>query len=419
MTEAVVGAAVPGAAGALSNIRVLDLSRVLAGPWCSQNLADLGADVIKVERPGRGDDTRSWGPPWIRDAEGESTPDATYYGSANRGKRSIAVDISTPEGQEVVRTLAEVSDVVIENYKVGDLKRYGLDYDSLKVLNPRLVYCSITGYGQQGPSSHKPGYDFVFQAIGGLMSITGERDDRPGGGPQKAGIALGDIVTGLYSTIAVLAALNHRSVSGVGQYIDMALLDCVVAIGSNQVTGYFSSGKAPVRYGNAHQSLVPYQVFKADDGDLVVAVGNDSQWRNLCDGLERLDLDCDEWSTMTRRVVGRERLVPLLEDAFRVGTVAHWVERLEARGVPIGAINNYEQTFHDPQVVHRGLQLELATADGGSFTTTASPLRLSATPPVYRCAPPTLGDSTDDILAELTSMTPEAIGRLKQKGVLA
>jgi len=262
----------PGGPGALSHLRVLDLSRVLAGPWCSQNLADMGADVIKVERPGAGDDTRGWGPPWVEGAQAGAGADSTYYAAANRGKKSITVDISRPEGQEMIRKLVAVSDVVIENYKVGDLKRYGLDYASLSGLNPRLVYCSITGYGQEGPSAQKPGYDFVFQAMGGLMSITGERDDLPGGGPQKAGIAIADVMTGMYSTIAILSALEHRSVSGRGQYIDMALIDCIVALGGNQVTGYFASGKVPGRFGNAHASLVPYQVFVVADGEMVVAV---------------------------------------------------------------------------------------------------------------------------------------------------
>ena len=276
--------------GALSHIRVMDLSRVLAGPWCTQNLADLGAEVIKIERPDVGDDTRRWGPPWLQQRDGSNGTDSTYYAAANRGKKSLTLNLATPEGQALARELANSCDVLIENYKVGDLRRYGLDYDTLREVNPRLVYCSITGYGQDGPSAHKPGYDFVFQALGGLMSITGERDDRPGGGPQKVGIAAADVLTGRYATIAILAALNHRTISGQGQYIDMALLDCIVAVGGNQAVGYLATGKVPQRYGNEHASLVPYQVFPTADEDIVVAVGNDAQWQRFCAAIARPDL---------------------------------------------------------------------------------------------------------------------------------
>lgn len=388
--------------GALSHIRVLDLSRVLAGPWCTQNLADLGAEVIKVERPDVGDDTRAWGPPWIIGADGENTGDSTYFAAANRGKKSMSVDISSSQGQQIVKDLARLSDVVVENYKIGDLKRYGLDYESLKVINPRLVYCSITGYGQTGPSAHKPGYDFVFQAQGGLMSITGERDDLPGGGPQKVGIAIADVMTGMYSTIAILAALNQRDVSGVGQHIDMALLDCIVALGGNQVTGYLTSGKVPKRYGNAHASLVPYQVFEVADGEIVVAVGNDTQWIRYCEGIDRPDLIADErWVKVTGRITGRDILIPELAKTMLTRTKDEWIERLEARGVPCGGINNYEQVFEDPQVKHRGLRVDVPRVDGGVVPTIASPLRLMGTPVAYDKAPPTLGDSTEEILRTL------------------
>ena len=402
----------PGGPGALSHLRVLDLSRVLAGPWCSQNLADMGADVIKVERPGAGDDTRGWGPPWVEGAQAGAGADSTYYAAANRGKKSITMDISRPEGQEMIRKLAAVSDVVIENYKVGDLKRYGLDYAALSALNPRLVYCSITGYGQEGPSAHKPGYDFVFQAMGGLMSITGERDDLPGGGPQKAGIAIADVMTGMYATIAILSALEHRSVSGRGQYIDMALLDCIVALGGNQVTGYFASGKVPGRFGNAHASLVPYQVFVVADGEIVVAVGNDGQWQQYCAAIERSDLGADpRWTKVTGRITGRDELVPELARTMLTRTRAEWLERLESRGVPCGPINNYRQVFEDAQVQHRRLRVDLQRPDGSMVSTIASPLRLQGTPPVYDRAPPTLGDATEDVLGSLLGLSSEEIAR--------
>jgi crotonobetainyl-CoA:carnitine CoA-transferase CaiB-like acyl-CoA transferase len=415
-------AARPGpAAGALSHIRVLDLSRILAGPWCTQNLADMGAEVIKVERPGTGDDTRAWGPPWIRDPQGQDTRDSTYYAAANRGKKSLTLDISTADGQRIARELAAHSDVVIENYKIGDLKRYGLDYDSLRAINPRLVYCSITGYGQDGPSAHKPGYDFVFQALGGLMSITGERDDLPGGGPQKTGIAIADVITGMYATIAILAALNHRDVSGQGQYIDMALLDCIVALGGNQVTGYFASGKVPHRYGNAHASLVPYQVFTVADGEIVVAVGNDDQWQRYCRAIERPDLGADpRWHKVTGRIQGRDQLVPQLARTMLTRGAREWIERLEGHGVPCGPINDYAQVFEDPQVRHRGLRVDIARPGDANavVSTIASPLRLQGTPPRYDLPPPRLGDSTSYVLETLLGYSTDQVAALRDKRVV-
>ena len=406
-------------AGALSHLRVLDLSRILAGPWCSQNLADMGADVIKVERPGAGDDTRVWGPPWLNPAEGADRADSTYFAAANRGKRSITVDIARPDGQALIRQLAAVSDVVIENYKIGDLKRYGLDYAALSAINPRLVYCSITGYGQDGPSARKPGYDFVFQGMGGLMSITGERDDLPGGGPQKAGIAIADVITGMYATIAILSALQHRTVSGTGQYIDMALLDCIVALGGNQVTGYFANGKVPGRYGNAHASLVPYQVFTVADGEIVVAVGNDTQWQQYCAAIERADLAADpRWHKVTGRVTGRQTLVPELARTMLTRGRDEWLSRLEAAGVPCGPINNYEQVFEDVQVRHRKLRVDLKRPDGSTVATIASPLRLQGTPPVYDRAPPALGDATDAVLTDLLGMARDQVERLRKDGIV-
>ena len=416
MTNQASGAA---AAGAFSRIRVLDLSRVLAGPWCSQNLADLGAEVIKVERPGFGDDTRAWGPPWIAADPSSERRDSSYFAAANRGKKSITVDIARPEGQAIVRELAAISDVVLENYKVGDLKRYGLDFDTLSAINPRLVYCSITGYGQTGPSAHKPGYDFVFQAMGGFMSITGERDDAPGGGPQKAGIAIADVMTGMYATIAVLAALHHRHASGRGQYIDMALLDSIVALGGNQVTGFFASGQVPHRYGNAHASLVPYQVFVVRDGEIVVAVGNDTQWQQFCVAIERPDLARDpRWGKVTGRITGRADLIPELARTMLQRPAAEWLTRLEAAGVPCGPINDYAQVFEDPQVRHRALRVDLPTAEGAVVSTIASPLRLVGTPPSYERAPPRLGGSTAEVLQTLLGKSADAVAALRAQKIV-
>ena len=404
---------------ALSHIRVLDLSRVLAGPWCTQNLADLGAEIIKVERPGVGDDTRRWGPPWLKLPDGSDSADSTYYAATNRGKKSLTLNLAAAEGQALARELARSCDVVIENYKVGDLKRYGLDYASLSAVNPGLVYCSITGYGQDGPSAHKPGYDFVFQALGGLMSITGERDDRPGGGPQKVGIAVADVMTGMYATIAILAALTHRTISGEGQYIDMALLDCIVAIGGNQAVGHLATDSVPKRYGNEHASLVPYQVFATADAEIVVAVGNDTQWQRFCEAIARPDLAADpRYAAVTGRVTGRMELIPELTRTMLGRSTAEWLERLDSRGVPSAPINDYRAVFADPQVRHRGLRVDLRRGDGGLAPTLASPLRLTGTPPTYDQAPPLLGEHTDWVLANLLGKTAEEIDALRRDGTI-
>ncbi|AJG24874.1 CaiB/BaiF CoA transferase family protein [Cupriavidus basilensis] len=404
---------------ALDGVRVLDLSRILAGPWCAQNLADLGAEVIKVERPGVGDDTRSWGPPWLPDGAGNPSRDATYYAGANRGKRSVTLDIASPQGQAIVRDLAAKSQIVLENYKVGDLKRYGLDYDSLKAINPALVYCSITGYGQEGPSAHKPGYDFIFQGIGGLMSITGERDDLPGGGPQKVGVAVVDMLTGMYATVAVLAALRHAERTGEGQCIDMALLDAVVAVGATPILAQKVTGKTPQRFGNAHANMVPYHVFATADGYMIVAAGNDGQWQGYCRGVARPDLATDErFTTGTGRIVNRDVLVPLLEAHMRTGTTAHWVQALEREGIPCGPINDYAQVLEDPQVRYRELQVDMVRSDGGVCPTVKSPLRLSATPVRYDAAPPRLGEHTESVLGEVLGISAGRIEALREQGVI-
>jgi crotonobetainyl-CoA:carnitine CoA-transferase CaiB-like acyl-CoA transferase len=394
---------------------VLDLSRILAGPWCTQNLADLGAEVIKVERPGYGDDTRAWGPPWINMEEKISS----YFAAANRGKKSLTLNISSPQGKKIIEELVKISDVVIENYKLGDLKRYGLDYENLKVINPKLVYCSITGYGQDGPNAHKPGYDFVFQAIGGMMSITGEADTQPGGGPQKVGIAIADVMTGMYSTIAILAALNNRDKTGIGQYIDMALLDGIIALGGNQITGFFADGKVPFRYGNAHASLVPYQVFAVKDGEIVIAVGNDSQWQRFCEAINRPDLAKDpKWGKVTGRITGRSELIPQLAKTMLEKGMNEWINVLEEYDVPCGPINNYQQVFADPHVLHRGIKVDTPYEDGSIISTIASPLRLQSTPPEYKRPPPKLGDSNFEILNQLLGYSVESIEQLKKEKII-
>lgn len=403
----------------LSHIRVLDLTRVLAGPWCTQNLADLGAEVIKVERPGSGDETRGWGPPWLPDAAGDDGDDSGYYASTNRGKKSITVDLATEDGQAIIRRLAAESDVLVENYKVGTLARYGLGYEDLRELNPKLIYCSITGFGQTGPYRHRPGYDFVFQGMGGLMSITGERDDLPGGGPQKVGIAVADITTGMYSSLAITAALAWRERSGQGQHIDMALLDCILAFGSNQAVNYLVSGKLPRRYGNAHPNAVPYQVFDSQDGQLVVAVGNDGQFAAYCDAIGRPELASDDrFAKVTGRLVNRDVLLPMLMEIMRADTTAAWLERLEAAGVPCGPINDFSQTFADPQVRERGIRVDLPLSGGGTCPAIASPMRFSASPLDHRVGPPVLGEHTEAVLGEYLGMDASELSRLRTSGVI-
>ncbi len=384
-----------------SDIRVLDLSRVLAGPWATQMLADMGADVIKVEKPGGGDDTRRWGPDYVKDADGADALSA-YFIAANRGKRSVSIDIATADGQTLVRRLAASSDVLVENYKVGGLAKYGLDYDSLRALNPRLVYCSITGFGQTGPYAARPGYDFVIQGMGGLMSITGPAASE-GGKPTKVGVALADIITGLYAANAISAALRHRDRTGEGQHIDIALMDSMIAVLANQALGYLVGGTDGMRLGNAHPNIVPYQSFETRDSDITIAVGNDGQFRQLCDLLGLAPLADDErFATNDRRVRNREVLIPLLAAKLRTETSDHWVAALNRAGVPGGPINSISEVFADPHVLHRGLRVSMRHDQLGDIPGLANPIRLSETPVAYDMPPPLEGEHTQQVIDELS-----------------
>jgi crotonobetainyl-CoA:carnitine CoA-transferase CaiB-like acyl-CoA transferase len=406
-------------AGPLSHIRVLDLSRVLAGPWAAQTLADLGADVLKVERPGAGDDTRSWGPPWAAGPDGAPTGESAYFLSANRGKRSVTIDFERPEGQDIVRRMAAVSDVVIENFKVGGLAKYGLDWPSLKAVNPRLVHCSITGFGQTGPYRNRAGYDFMIQGLGGLMSVTGQPDGTPGAEPVKVGVAATDLFTGLYSTIAILGALAHRDRTGEGQHVDMALLDVQVAVLANQASNYLVSGTPPGRMGNAHPNIVPYQAFATRDGHIILAVGNDGQFQRFCEAAGRADLAADpRFATNPARVRNRAILVPILADLIRGRDAADWLAALEAAGVPCGPINDLAAVFSDPQVIARGIRRDLSHPTAGTVPSVASPIRYEATPLVHDRAPPLLGADTDTILAEVLGIDTEERARLRSIGVI-
>ena len=405
--------------GALSHIRVLDLTRVLAGPWAAQVLADLGAEVIKIERPGSGDDTRAWGPPFLKDAEGRDTSEAAYYLTANRNKQSVTVDFTQPEGQRLVRELAAQCDVVLENFKVGGLAAYGLDYAALKAVNPKLIYCSITGFGQDGPYAKRAGYDFMIQGLGGLMSLTGRPEGEEGAGPMKVGVALTDILTGLYATVGVLAALNHREHTGIGQHVDLALLDVQVACLANQAMNFLTGGVPPRRLGNAHPNIVPYQDFPSADGDFLLAVGNDSQFRKFCEVAgQREWADDSRFISNKARVANRDVLIPLIRQATVFKTTAEWIAALEQAGVPCGPINNLAEVFADAQVQARGLRIDMPNSLGGSTPQVASPLRLSATPVEYRNAPPLLGEHTDTVLQRLLQLSTEQITALRQSGVL-
>ncbi len=408
--------------GALAGVRVLDLSRVLAGPWCTQTLADLGAEVIKIERPTSpgnpgGDDTRGWGPPFLKDRAGQDTAEAAYYLGANRNKRSVAIDIAKPEGQALVHQLTARADVLVENFKVGDMARYGLDAATLCAKFPRLVYCSITGFGQTGPYRERAGYDYAVQGLGGLMSVTGERDDRPGGGPQKVGVAVADLFTGMYATVAILAALRHRDATGEGQAIDMALLDTQVAMLANLGANYLVTGQAPRRAGNAHQNIVPYQVFEVADGHLILAVGNDAQFQRFCQVAHCAPLAEDtRFARNAARVRHREQLIPLLEPLLRQRARADWLAALEAAKVPCGPINDLADVFADPQVQARGMAMPVPHPHNDSLRLVASPMKLSRTPPQLRHAPPLLGQHTDEVLAEL-GIPPLERKRLRGQGI--
>jgi len=403
----------------LDGIRVLDLSRILAGPWCTQLLADLGAEVIKVERPGVGDDTRQWGPPWLRDTAGNETAESGYYLSSNRGKQSVTVDIAQPEGRDIIRRLAAVSDVFIENFKTGDLARKGLGYDTLRAINSRLIYCSITGFGQTGPRAQQAGYDYLVQAMGGFMSITGHPDGEPGAGPLRAGVAIGDLSTGLYATIGILAALHHRSVSGEGQYIDLALLDTVVSMMANQGQNYFVGGQVPKRTGAEHPNLAPYRTFATREGHLVVAVGNDAQFRKLCTVLGRADLAADpRFLTNALRVQNRRVLAAEIETQTESWGRDALIEALSAVDVPCGPINDLAQVMADPQVQHRGLKITLPHPLSGTVAAIGNPLRFSATPAEYKRAPPRLGEHTEEVLSRLGELTPAEIARLREQKII-
>ncbi|HTQ75232.1 MAG TPA: CaiB/BaiF CoA-transferase family protein [Burkholderiales bacterium] len=405
--------------GPLSHVRVLDLSRVLAGPWAGQNLADLGAEVIKVERPGSGDDSRAFGPPWVKDRQGRDTRDSAYYTSANRGKKSITVNISKPEGQKLVRELANISDVLIENYKFGDLARYGLAYDDLRKVNPKLIYCSVTGFGQTGPYRERPGYDFMIQGMGGMMSVTGEPDDAPGGGPQRAGVPVADIITGMYASIAICAALVHRERTGVGQQLDLALLDSQIALLAYQNTNYFATGKPPKRIGNLHPNIVPYQPFRTRDGSVILACGNDNLYRKFCEVAGCLELANDpRFASNGKRVENRAELTRLLQAIFLTRTTHAWVELLEAAGVANGPINDVAQVFEEPQVKARGVKIELDHPVAGKLPLVASPMRFSATPLEHRLAPPVLGQHTDEVLREVLRRSEGEIARLRAEGIV-
>ena len=405
--------------GPLSHIKVLDLSRVLAAPWAAQNLADLGAEVIKVERPGKGDDSRSYAPPYLKDEQGRETRESAYFCAANRGKKSITINLSKPEGQQLVRELAKQCDVLIENYKVGDLARYGLGYEDVKAINPGIIYCSVTGFGQSGPDRDRPGYDFMAQGMGGLMSITGERDDLPGGGPQRVGVPIIDLTTGMYATIAICAAIAHRAVTGKGQWIDVALLDSCVAFLANQAMNYFATGESPRPLGNAHPNIVPYQTFKTADGALILACGNDNLFNKFCDAAGCAHLAKDpRFSINAERVKNRDEITRLLNEIFVQRPTREWVKLLDEAGVANGPINTIEQVFREPQVEARGMKIELPHAVAGKVPLVASPMRFSETPIKHEVPPPVLGQHTDEVLRGVLHKSDGEIAKLRAEGIV-
>jgi crotonobetainyl-CoA:carnitine CoA-transferase CaiB-like acyl-CoA transferase len=400
--------------GPLAHIRVLDLTRVLAGPWAAQNLADLGAEVIKIERPKKGDDSRAFGPPWLKDANGRDTGESAYFACANRGKKSVTLDIAQPAGQSIVRELVAQCDVLLENFKFGDLDRYGLGYAQLSKTNPRLIYCSVTGFGHSGPYRERAGYDLMVQGMGGLMSVTGERDDLPGGGPQKAGIPIADLITGMYASIAVCAALAHRAETGVGQHLDLALLDSLVAVLANQAANYLATGEPPARLGNDHPNISPYQAFKTADGNVIVACGNDKLFRKFCGvaGCPQL-ADDSRFATNGKRVENRAELTRLLSAILARRATRDWLEALEAAGVPSGPINDLAQVFSEPQAIARGLKLDLVHPLAGKVSLVRSPMRFSATPVEYHSPPPLLGEHTEEVLRKFLGKSDAEIARLR------
>ncbi|WP_417841346.1 CaiB/BaiF CoA transferase family protein [Terasakiella sp.] len=405
--------------GPLSHIRVLDLSRILAGPWASQTLGDLGAEIIKIERPQVGDDTRQWGPPYIKDEDGNDTRDAAYYMSANRNKRSVAIDMAAPDGQALIRDLVAHCDVVIENFKVGGLKKYGLDYDSLKKIKPDLVYCSITGFGQTGPYANRAGYDFLIQGMGGLMSVTGQPGNGPEAGPVKVGVALSDVMTGLYAVIGVQAALAHRDRTGEGQHVDLALLDVQVATLANQAMNYLASGNAPELMGNAHPNIVPYQAFATSDGHMILAVGNDNQFAKFCKVAGMPELAEDErFTTNASRVKYRDELVPILRERIVKDELDWWISQLETAHVPCGPINTIDRVFADPQVQARDMKVELDHPVAGKVPSVGSPLKFSNSPVEYRNAPPVLAADTKDVLESVLSLSEDEITKLTERGIV-
>ena len=405
--------------GPLAGIRVLDMSRILAGPWIGQMLADLGAEVIKIERPGKGDDTRGWGPPFVKDRDGNDTSDAAYFMCTNRGKKSLTLDIAKPEGQQIIRELAQKSDILLENYKVGDLKRYGLDYASLSTLNPRLIYCSITGFGQTGPYRDRAGYDYLVQGMGGIMSMTGEREDRPGGGPQRVGVAIADLMTGMYSSVGILAALHERTHSGLGQYIDMALLDCTVGWLANQNVNYLIGGQVPQCIGNEHPNVMPYQTFRTSDGNMIIATGNDGQFQRLCDAAGIAETAKDpRYASNALRIKNRDECTAELAAALNKKTTAEWIALLETVGVPCGPINRLDQVYADPQVQHRGLKINVPHPKAGSVPLVANPIKFSRTPMSYDMPPPLVGEHVEDVLRSVLGKSDAEIAALREKQIL-
>lgn len=401
---------------ALEGIRVTDLSRVLAGPSCTQILGDLGAEVIKIEKPGEGDDTRSWGPPYLKDKDGQDTTESAYYLSCNRNKKSLAIDIKQKDGQELIHQLLEKSDVLIENFKTGGLAKYGLDYESVKKRHPHIIYCSITGFGQNGPLSSEPGYDFIAQGMSGLMSITGE----PGGEPMKVGVALSDIMTGLNATIGILAALNHRNKTGKGQHIDVALLDCSLAAMTNIAQYYLTSGKLAPRLGNAHSTIVPYQVFETKDGHIILAVGNNAQFKRLCDFLGKPDWANDpKYAANSARVANRTELVPMIAAEIIKQDTDYWLSSFADIDVPCGPVNSMDQTFDMDQIKARDMKIDMPHPYSAKpISLVGSPIKMSDTPPRYDLPPPPCGAHTENVLTEILNMSADDIAALKKKEII-